>query len=255
MASFSCTSLARCLSYSRPGIRSHIRCISNTPSYYSRKKTAFATSGNSAIATKPTRNPFVAPPNSVQAYVGPYAATLGQGKSVAFVFAACGCIAVPSTLFLGNTEHLLAIMAGIVSLSPSILLHTLFKNDVTKIHVQGPTSTKAPATIRVSVTEPLKLTIEKLSWRGSPLLTQVLSTQLFVQSESEKSVTWTTSSATTFTPSSSMDSKTALGSSPSKALRKEKYRINKAMMLSNPSFSFVMDQIEHQSRLSHAKYK
>ena len=51
----------------------------------------------------------MAPPNSVLAYVGPYAASLRQCKSVAFVFGACGCIAVPSTLFLGNAEHLLAI--------------------------------------------------------------------------------------------------------------------------------------------------
>ncbi|KAG0250728.1 hypothetical protein BG011_008138 [Mortierella polycephala] len=255
MASFSCTSLARCLSFPRPGIRSHVRCISNTPSYYSKKKTAFATSGNSAAATKPSRNRFVAPPNSVLAYVGPYAATLGQAKSVAFVFGACGCIAVPSTIFLGNPEHLLAIMAGIASLWPSIMLHTLFRNDVTKIHVQGDTSTKTPASVSVTATELLKLTIEKLSWRGSPLLTQVLSTQLFMQSESEKTVTWTTSAATAFTSSSLTAPKTVPGSSPPKALKKEKYRVDKAMMLSNPSFSFVMDQIEHQSRLSHAKYK
>lgn len=61
---------------------------------------------------KQTKNPFTAPANanSVLAYVGPYASTLRQCKSVAFVFGACGCIAVPSTLYLGNTEHVLAIM-------------------------------------------------------------------------------------------------------------------------------------------------
>jgi hypothetical protein len=87
---------------------------------YSRRKTAVATPGGhgstaattavTTAATKQTKNPFVAPPNSVLAYVGPYAASLRQSKSVAFVFGACGCIAVPATLFLGNTEHLLAIM-------------------------------------------------------------------------------------------------------------------------------------------------
>ncbi|KAG0295646.1 hypothetical protein BGZ97_004770 [Linnemannia gamsii] len=150
-------------------------------------------------------------------------------------------------------------IAGVVSLSPSILLHALFRNEVTKIHVQGSVSTKtaAPA-VTVSTKNALKLTFEKLNWRGVPLPSQVLSTNIFVQSENDKSVTWTTASATT--PISA--AKSASRQSPKvpsgaaavvQALRKETYRVNKRMMLSNPSFSFVMDQIEHQSRLSHGK--
>ncbi|KAF9989708.1 hypothetical protein BGZ75_005234 [Mortierella antarctica] len=235
----------------------HARCISHSPSICSRKRTPFATSG---VTTPPpqTKNPFVAPSNSVLAYVGPYAASLRQCKSVAFVFGACGCIAVPSTLFLGNTEHFLALLAGVVSLSPSVLLHTLFRHDVTKIHVQGSASVKIPATIKVSAADALKLTIEKLNWRGVPLQSQVLSTNLFVKSETEKSTTWITTQATTPVPAAGATSAKTLSKPTSAAQppsKKETYRIDKKMMLSNPSFAFVMDQIEHQSRLSHTKYK
>jgi hypothetical protein len=153
-------------------------------------------------------------------------------------------------------------LAGVTSLSPSALLHALFRHDVTKIHVQGSASTKTPAAIKVSATDALKLTIEKLSWRGVPIQSQVLSTNLFVQSETKKSVIWTTSAATPV--SSSSIATTTISTAPSKHTaktqtvsepRKETYRVDKLMMLSNPSFSFVMDQIEHQSRLSHSKYQ
>ncbi|KAF9291387.1 mannose-ethanolamine phosphotransferase gpi13 [Mortierella alpina] len=120
----------------------------------------------------------------------------------------------------------------------------------------GSASLKIPATIKVSAADALKLTIEKLNWRGVPLQSQVLSNNLFVKSETEKSVIWTTSLATTPVPAPAASSKT-LSKTPSVAQppRRETYRIDKKMMLSNPSFSFVMDQIEHQSRLSHTKYK
>ncbi|KAG0317478.1 hypothetical protein BGZ99_006292 [Dissophora globulifera] len=147
-------------------------------------------------------------------------------------------------------------MAATASVSPSVLLHTLFRNDVTKIHVQGSPSTKVPAVVRVSSSDPLKLTMEKLSWRGSPKLTQVQSTSLFVQSATDKTVTWTTASATIpppYTPNSSSRTSTTQPAATSRPT-KETYRVDKLMMLSNPSFSFVMDQIEHQSRLSHGTH-
>ncbi|KAF8929698.1 hypothetical protein BGZ47_000927 [Haplosporangium gracile] len=252
------------------GPRTAIRAISFSASSYSRAKnsstnvatstsTAAGGSGTSPWKKKTNNNsssPYVPPPNSVLAYVGPYAASLRQCKSVAFVFGACGCIAVPSTLFLGNTEHLLAIMAGVASLSPSILLHALFRNEVTKIHVQGSVSTKtaAPA-VTVSTKDALKLTFEKLNWRGVPQPSQVPSTNIFVQSETDKSITWTTTSATTPVSAARSGSRQSpkLPSTVVQVPRKETYRVNKRMMLSNPSFSFVMDQIEHQSRLSYGK--
>ncbi|KAG0244252.1 hypothetical protein B0O80DRAFT_500181 [Mortierella sp. GBAus27b] len=206
---------------------------------------------------RPAKNPFAAPANSVLAYVGPYSAPLRQAKSVAFVFGACGCMAVPATLFLGNTEYLLASIAGFMSLSPSILLHALFRHDVTKIYAQGSPSTKSPGTIRVSTIDPIKLVFEKLSWRGVTLHTQVLSTNLFVQAKTAKSLTWTTTSATSFDPSVTSPSASAGARSRSSIApqpRPEIYRINKEMMMSNPSFAFVAEQIEHQSRLSHNKY-
>lgn len=142
-------------------------------------------------------------------------------------------------------------------MSPSILLHALFRNEVTKIHVQGSVSTKtaAPA-VTVSTKDALKLTFEKLNWRGVPQPSQVLSTNIFVQSETDKTVTWTTGSATTpvsATKPSSRQSPKVTSAAAAQVPRKETYRVNKRMMLSNPSFSFVMDQIEHQSRLSHGK--
>ena len=137
-----------------------------------------------------------------------------------------------------------------------MLLHTLFRHDVTKIHVQGSASPKIPATIKVSAADSLKLTIEKLNWRGVPLQSQVLSSNLFVKSETEKSMIWTTSLATTPVPSATAPAKSlSKTSGVAQPPRKETYRIDKKMMLSNPSFSFVMDQIEHQSRLSRTKYK
>ncbi|KAG0260339.1 hypothetical protein BGZ95_004479 [Linnemannia exigua] len=239
---------------------------SSSPTLYSRTKATSTTTTTPGTTPGSGTNPwlkkktatrgssFVPPANSVLAYVGPYAASLRQCKSVAFVFGACGCIAVPSTLFLGNTEHLLAIMAGVASLSPSILLHALFRNEVTKIHVQGSVSTKTAApTVTVSTKNALKLTFEKLNWRGVPLPSQVLSTNLFVQSENDKSVIWTTTSATN--PVSPSPASSSSKQSPTAPVipRKETYRVNKKMMRSNPSFSFVMDEIEHQSRLSHGK--
>ncbi|KAG0084971.1 hypothetical protein BGZ92_009409 [Podila epicladia] len=165
---------------------------------------------------KQTKNPFTAPANanSILAYVGPYASTLRQCKSVAFVFGACGCIAVPSTLYLGNTEHVLAIMAGVASLTPSVLLHQLFKNDVTKIHVQGKNTGGA---IQVSVNEPFKLIFEKLSWRGAVLQTQAYKDKVRWHAQQE--------------PTS------------------QRYRINKAMLESNPSFAFLKEHVEGQTRL------
>ncbi|KAG0057660.1 hypothetical protein BGZ89_001811 [Linnemannia elongata] len=147
--------------------------------------------------------------------------------------------------------------AGVASLSPSILLHALFRNEVTKIHVQGSVSTKtaAPA-VTVSTKDALKLTFEKLNWRGVPQPSQVLSTNVFVQSETDKTVTWTTASATTpvsATKPGSRQSPKVPSAVAAQVPRKETYRVNKRMMLSNPSFSFVMDQIEHQSRLSYGK--
>lgn len=159
-----------------------------------------------------------------------------------------------AVLFVFNTLDL----AGVASLSPSILLHALFRNEVTKIHVQGSLSTKtaAPA-VTVSTKDALKLTLEKLNWRGVPLPSQVLSTNIFVQSENDKSVTWTTTSATIPLSAAKSGSRQSLkvpsGAVAAQVPRKETYRVNKRMMLSNPSFSFVMAQIEHQSRLSHGK--
>ncbi|KAI1294572.1 hypothetical protein EDD11_008103 [Mortierella claussenii] len=136
------------------------------------------------------------------------------------------------------------------------------ENNVTKIYVPGSTSIKTPAAVRVFNRDVLKLTFEKLSWRGVPLQSQVLSTQLFVQSETEKSIVWTTNSATTPPVSAStLSLASRSGSNPkapasgsSQHSRKETYRVDKLMMLRNPSFAYVMDQIEHQSRLSHSKY-
>ncbi|KAF9201297.1 hypothetical protein BGZ49_008454 [Haplosporangium sp. Z 27] len=244
-------------------INQRLRLFSTFSSNYTRKKTpdlATTATTTSTFTQQQAKNPFSAPSNSVLAYVGPHASSLRQAKSVAFVFGACGCIAVPATLFLGNTEQVLAIIAGIVSLSPSALLHAFSHNDVTKIHVQGSVSTKAPTAIKVSATDALKLTFEKLSWRGVPLQSQVLSSDLYVKSETGKKVTWTTTSAITPSipsPSSSTSKSKVKSKSPPAppVLRKETYRIDKLMMLSNPSFAFVMDQIEHQSRLSHIKHK
>ncbi|OAQ23664.1 hypothetical protein K457DRAFT_142549 [Linnemannia elongata AG-77] len=268
MATPCLSQLRHTLIRSSTGPKQVVRAISSSaPSFYSRAKNSStnATTTATGPGTNPWKNktnsnnssPYVPPPNSVLAYVGPYAASLRQCKSVAFVFGACGCIAVPSTLFLGNTEHFLAIMAGVASLSPSILLHALFRNEVTKIHVQGSVSTKtaAPA-VTVSTKDALKLTFEKLNWRGVPQPSQVLSTNVFVQSETDKTVTWTTASATTpvsaIKPGSRQSPKVP-SAVAAQVPRKETYRVNKRMMLSNPSFSFVMDQIEHQSRLSYGK--
>ncbi|KAG0013706.1 hypothetical protein BGZ82_002054 [Podila clonocystis] len=202
---------------------------------------------------KQTKNPFTAPANSILAYVGPYASTLRQCKSVAFVFGACGCIAVPSTLYLGNTEHVLAIMAGVASLTPSLLLHQLFKNDVTKIHVQGKNTGGA---IQVSVDEPFKLIFEKLSWRGAVLQTQVLSNDLYRQDETEKSLTWIAHKATTPPPpvptsvarANSQAYKDKVRRHAQQERTSQRYRINKAMLESNPSFAFLKEHVEGQSR-------
>ncbi|KAG0336222.1 hypothetical protein BG000_006827 [Podila horticola] len=217
-----------------------------------------ASSSTTTTTTPPpkqTKNPFTAPAisNSVLAYVGPYASTLRQCKSVAFVFGACGCIAVPSTLYLGNTEHVLAIMAGVASLTPSLLLHQLFKNDVTKIHVQGKNSSGA---IQVSVDEPFKLIFEKLSWRGAVLQTQVLSNDLRQQDETEKSLTWIAYKATTPPPAVPTSVARANSQAYKDKVRRhaqqeptsQRYRINKAMLESNPSFAFLKEQVEGQSR-------
>ncbi|KAG0198163.1 hypothetical protein BGX28_008390, partial [Mortierella sp. GBA30] len=238
--SSSLLSLRGTISQIHPRVIQYARYFSHFPSTCSRGKNPFANAANksksSITTTKQAKNPFVAPANSVLAYVGPYAASLRQCKSVAFVFGACGCIAVPSTLFLGNTEHFLAILAGVVSLSPSVLLHTLFRNDVTKIHVQGSASNKTPAVISVSASDALKLTIEKLNWRGVPLQSQVLSTNLFVKSETEKTMTWTTSSATPVPTAASSASSRSHPSKPTSTSqsKKETYRIDKLMMLTNP---------------------
>ncbi|KAF9087775.1 hypothetical protein BGX23_007880 [Mortierella sp. AD031] len=269
MASQCLSRLQPALIHSSAGLGTPVRVFSSSSlSHYNRKKNTTTTTPTTTTGPgttsgqylKKKNNPFAPPPNSVLAYVGPYAASLRQCKSLAFVFGACGCIAVPSTLFLGNTEHLLAIMAGVASLSPSVLLHALFRNEVTKIHVQGSVSNKAAApTITVSTKDALKLTFEKLNWRGVPLQSQVLSTNLFVQSENDKSVIWTTTSATTpIAPSSSSSSSSSRTRSSDtvkaqQVPRRETYRVNKMMMMGNPSFAFVLDQIEHQSRLSHGK--
>ena len=95
------------------------RSFSLSSAHCSRRKNASSTSTTASAAppgTKQTKNPFLAPANSVLAYVGPYAGSLRQCKSVAFVFGACGCIAIPSTLFLGNTEHLLAVLGKVLPL-------------------------------------------------------------------------------------------------------------------------------------------
>ncbi|KAG0051428.1 hypothetical protein BGZ83_003766 [Gryganskiella cystojenkinii] len=213
----------------------------NTANLSATTATTTATTATSPSTKQTTtKNPFSAPANSVLAYVGPYAGSLRQCKSVAFVFGACGCIAVPSTLFLGNTEHILAVL-----------------DNVTKIHVQGSAATNtAAAAVKVSSADNLKLTFEKLNWRGVPLQTQCLSSDLRIQSETEKVVTWTTENAKTVSASSSSPKKSSSSSSPpvtASTPKKSNYKIDKVMMLSNPSFSFVLDQIEHQSRLSRGK--
>jgi len=142
-------------------------------------------------------------------------------------------------------------------MSPSVLLHALFKDNVTKIHVQGTADKNtAAAAVKVSSSDDLKLTFEKLNWRGVPLHTQVSSSDLRIKSETEKMVHWTTESArpVALTASGPTKSSSSSSSAPSAVSpRKENYKIDKMMMLSNPSFSFVLDQIEHQSRLSRGK--
>jgi len=93
--------------------------------------TSSATTTTTTAPPKQTKNPFTASvnANSVLAYVGPYASTLRQCKSVAFVFGACGCIAVPSTLYLGNTEHVLAIMGKRRNLPLKLFINSSFKSD------------------------------------------------------------------------------------------------------------------------------
>lgn len=92
------------------------RSFSLSGVHCSRKKNASSVTAASAAQppSKQTKNPFLAPANSVLAYVGPFAGSLRQCKSVAFVFGACGCIAIPSTLFLGNTEHVLAVLGKVL---------------------------------------------------------------------------------------------------------------------------------------------
>ena len=136
-------------------------------------------------------------------------------------------------------------------------MHALFKDNVTKIHVQGSADKNtAAAAVKVSSTADLKLTFEKLNWRGVPLHTQVQSSDLRIKSETEKVVYWTTENArpvSLSSSSSSTSSSTPSSSTSAVSPRKENYKIDKMMMLSNPSFSFVLDQIEHQSRLSRGK--
>lgn len=151
--------------------------------------------------------------------------------------------------------------AGVTSLLPSALLHALFRHDVTRIHVPGLASTKIPGVVRVSTLDPVKLIFEKLSWRGAPLHTQVMSTDLLVKSETAKSLIWTTTNATTLDPSSDVTSpspssaRARTGSSMQAQPRTETYRIDKEMMMANTSFAFVPGQIGHQSRLSHSKHR
>src|SRR5690348_9199241 len=125
MATPCLSQLRHTLIRSSTGPKQELRAISSSaPSFYSRAKNSStnATTTTTGPGTNPWKNktnsnnssPYVPPPNSVLAYVGPYAASLRQCKSVAFVFGACGCIAVPSTLFLGNTEHFLAIMGNLL---------------------------------------------------------------------------------------------------------------------------------------------
>ncbi|KAF8949146.1 hypothetical protein BGZ52_006094 [Haplosporangium bisporale] len=236
--------------------KKHSATVATNPSTPTSSATTTTTTTTATTATPPkqTKNPFTASANanSVLAYVGPYASTLRQCKSVAFVFGACGCIAVPSTLYLGNTEHVLAIMAGVASLTPSLLLHQLFKNDVTKIHVQGKTSTSGA--IQVSVDEPFKLIFEKLSWRGAVLQTQVLSNDLHRQDETDKSLTWIAHKATTPPPpvpasvarANSQAYKDKVRRHAQQAPTSQTYRINKAMLESNPSFAFLKEQVAKQ---------
>lgn len=126
MATPCLSQLRHTLIRSSTGPSTVVRAFSScAPSFYSRTRnsstnaptTAATGSGTNPWKNKANNNnssPYVPPPNSVLAYVGPYAASLRQCKSVAFVFGACGCIAVPSTLFLGNTEHFLAIMGNLL---------------------------------------------------------------------------------------------------------------------------------------------
>ncbi|KAF9579697.1 hypothetical protein BGW38_003940 [Lunasporangiospora selenospora] len=245
---------ARCLSTSIPSYkRIDAGPESNTSSRDStatRSPAPKTTAMAGGLLARTMKNPFKVPASSVLAYVGPHTSALRSGKAVAFVFGACGCIAVPSTFYLGTTEHLLAIMAGVAALSPSMIIHSLFRNDVTKIHVQGTVSNKAPSVVKVSTSEALKLSFEKLNWHGKPLQTQVLSTDLAVHSQTDKTVTWITTEALPATLDSAPSSKSG---APTRAMKsgpkpqKQLYRIDKLMMLNNPSFAFVLDQIEQQS--------
>ncbi|KAG0235095.1 hypothetical protein BGW42_005888 [Actinomortierella wolfii] len=183
-------------------------------------------------------NPFQggAPDNSVVAYVGPYMRSLQSGKSVAFVFGACGCMAVPATLYLGNTEQLLAVVAGLVSLSPSIILHSLTRHDVSKISVEGTASKTTPSAVRVnSESDSIQMSIEQLNWRGKPNTVSVASKDLIVDEAKSKGnkVVWKLPGSI--------------------GRREEKFRIDKVMLMNNPSFAFVLDQIEEQSKRKKAE--
>ncbi|KAF9973297.1 hypothetical protein BGZ73_003468 [Actinomortierella ambigua] len=188
-------------------------------------------------------NPFQgAPANSVVAYVGPYMRSLQSAKSVAFVFGACGCMAVPATLYLGNTEQLLAAVAGLVSLSPSILLHALTRHDVSKISVEGSASKTTPSAVRVTTTtsenggdDSIQMSIEQLNWRGKPRTVSIASKDLVVDEVKSKGnkVFWKVPGSI--------------------GRREELFRIDRPMMLSNTSFAFMLDQIEAQTKRRNAQ--
>lgn len=110
--------------------KKHSATVATNPSTPTSSATTTTTT-TTATPPKQTKNPFTASANanSVLAYVGPYASTLRQCKSVAFVFGACGCIAVPSTLYLGNTEHVLAIMGNRRNLPMKLFINSSFKSD------------------------------------------------------------------------------------------------------------------------------
>ncbi|KAG0258122.1 hypothetical protein DFQ27_004792 [Actinomortierella ambigua] len=150
-------------------------------------------------------------------------------------------MAVPATLYLGNTEQLLAAVAGLVSLSPSILLHALTRHDVSKISVEGSASKTVPSAVRVTTAstrgedDSIQMSIERLNWRGKPRTVSVATRDLVVDETQSKGnkVVWKLPGSI--------------------GRREEVFRIDRPMLVSNASFAFVLDQIEAQTKRRNAE--
>ncbi|KAH8555695.1 hypothetical protein BGW37DRAFT_516610 [Umbelopsis sp. PMI_123] len=212
-------SRVRISSLSRCCASSFIRQQSTLP-----KEAAGPFTSNSKIA------PASRPEEKTLVYLGPFADTIRKYKITASLFSICGICAVPALLATGQAPIAASVMAGISAVTPTVFIHWLSGNYVSKLIVYD-----QPRNIRrtkdVKITKDMLLELETFNAMGKTNTGKVMLSQLR-EAELKKNslIGWTENGS-----------------------KQRAWKLERAVIEADPYLNAIARKIASQSRHSYVK--